>query len=88
MLYLRVSNIWYTFSKFITSTGQVSTLVGSGASGSSDGVGTNAKFSNPYGIAVNPVGTLLYVADSTNSAIRTIALPSGYIYALYLRVYL
>ena len=46
-------------------------------SGSADGVGTNAKFNDPYGVAVNPAGTLLYVTDRTNSNIRTIALLSG-----------
>ena len=58
--------------------GQVSTLAGkAGTIGSSDGVGTNAKFYGPYGVAVNPVGTLLYVTDDRNNNIRTIALPSG-----------
>ena len=47
-------------------------------SGSADGVGTNAQFYGPQGIAVNPVGTLLYVAVFYNNNIRTIALPSGY----------
>jgi DNA-binding beta-propeller fold protein YncE len=69
--------------------GQVSTLAGttvciSGTiaagtcvGGSADGVGTNAMFCYPWGVAVNPVGTLLYVTDFNNNNIRTIALPSG-----------
>jgi DNA-binding beta-propeller fold protein YncE len=69
--------------------GQVSTLAGttvciSGTiaantcnSGSADGVGTNAQFYRSRGVAVNPVGTLLYVTDDGNYNIRTIALPSG-----------
>jgi DNA-binding beta-propeller fold protein YncE len=57
--------------------GQVSTLVGSSISGSTDGVGTNAKFKNPYGVAVNPSNTLLYVIDYDNHNIRLVNLLSG-----------
>ena len=49
-------------------------------SGSTDGVGTNSKFFGPFGVAVNPADTLLYLTDFYNSLIRTIALPSGNIY--------
>jgi DNA-binding beta-propeller fold protein YncE len=45
--------------------------------GSTDGVGTNAKFFYPVSVALNPIGTLLYVTDSYNNNIRTITLPSG-----------
>ncbi len=44
-------------------------------SGSSNGVGTNALFSSPYGIAVDSA-TNLYVADFANETIRKIT-PSG-----------
>jgi hypothetical protein len=76
--------------------GQVSTLAGkAGAIGSTDGVGTNAKFNQPTGVAVNSIGTLLYVADIANNVLRTIALPSGkythyicvYIYIYYIYLY-
>ena len=67
----------------------MTTLAGkAGTSGSTDGIGTNAKFNQPTGIVVNPFGTLLYVADSFNNAIRAIALFSGktytYVYILLL----
>ena len=77
------------YGTFLTLLGQVSTLAGTTVcingtiaagtcnSGSADGVGTNAKFNNPTGVAVNPIGTLLYVTDFRNNNIRTIALPSG-----------
>jgi sugar lactone lactonase YvrE len=54
----------------ITSTGVVTTLVGS-SSGSADGTGTNATFSGPTGVAVDSVGNV-YVADQINHRIRRI----------------
>ena len=57
--------------------GQVTTLAGSTSSGTTNGVGTIAKFNFPIGVVVNPVGTLVYVADCNNHNIRSIALPSG-----------
>jgi streptogramin lyase len=55
----------------ITSTGVVTTLAGSGFTGSTDGVGTNASFNNPYGTAVDLLGNV-YVADTNNNCIRKI----------------
>ena len=52
-------------------TGQVTTLAGNGTAGFVDGIGTNAQFSSPKGVAVAPNGTI-YVADSTNDRIRAI----------------
>lgn len=45
--------------------------VGRSSSGSTDGTNRNAKFSNPYGIAVDASGNL-YVADTLNDTIRKI----------------
>ncbi len=47
----------------ITPGGVVSTLAGSGSIGSSNGTGTAASFSNPYGIAVGSSG-IVYVSDA------------------------
>lgn len=51
-------------------TGMVTTLVGS-TQGYANGVGTNALFYDPEGIAYGP-GGILYVADSRNYRIRKI----------------
>ena len=48
----------------------VTTLAGTGSSGSANGTGTSASFDNPYGITTD--GTNLYVADSNNHLIRKI----------------
>jgi uncharacterized protein YjiK len=55
----------------ITTTGIVTTLAGSGISGSADGNGTNASFNSPRSIAVDSTGNM-YVVDQNNNAIRKI----------------
>lgn len=58
----------------ITSDGTVSTLAGS-TEGFADGIGANAQFDSPIGIAVDAEGTV-YVADAGNHRIRKI-MPDG-----------
>lgn len=55
----------------ITAAGTVSTFAGSSTAGYADGKGTEARFSNPYGIAIDANNTL-FVADSDNDRIRKI----------------
>lgn len=55
----------------ISPTGTVTTIAGSGAEGSANGVGANASFHYPRQIAVDRFGSL-YVADTSNSLIRKI----------------
>ncbi|HEX2854974.1 MAG TPA: immunoglobulin domain-containing protein [Opitutaceae bacterium] len=55
----------------ITSAGVVTTLAGSGSSGSSDATGILASFNNPHGVAVDSAGNV-YVADTGNNNIRKI----------------
>ncbi len=60
----------------ISPSGTTSTLAGlSGNFGSTDGLGTAARFSGPRGAALDGAGNL-YVADSSNNTIRKIT-PSG-----------
>jgi cysteine-rich repeat protein len=54
----------------------VSTLAGAyGVTGTSDGVGTDARFSAPEGVATD--GSVVYVADSNNHVIRRIVVSTG-----------
>jgi sugar lactone lactonase YvrE len=55
----------------ISPAGEVTTLAGTGAVGSSDGTCTAATFSHPTGVAVDANGTV-YVADYGNHKIRKI----------------
>ena len=65
----------YTIRKIVIATGEVTTLAGTaGEYGSTDGIGTTARFNNPYGITID--GTSLYVADSGNYTIRKIVIAS------------
>ena len=59
--------------------GTVTTLAGTGASGSSDGLAKrgDATFTFPSGVAVSPDGGFVYVADTKNHKIRVIILGSG-----------
>jgi sugar lactone lactonase YvrE len=60
----------------ITAAGVVTTLAGAaGQTGSADGSGSSARFSYPFGIAVDTAGNI-YVADYENSTIRKVT-PAG-----------
>lgn len=59
----------------ITAAGVVTTFAGSGALGSTDGIGTEAKFNLPTKVNVDINGNV-YVADKSNHKIRKIT-PAG-----------
>jgi hypothetical protein len=61
----------HTIRKIMPS-GAVSTLAGlTGSRGSADGTGNAARFSNPFGVAVDSAGNI-YVGDGGNQTIRKI----------------
>lgn len=63
--------------KIVIATGVVTTLAGTaGSTGSTDAVGTAARFLNPRGITFD--GTNLYVSEFGNDTIRKIY-PNGYV---------
>lgn len=65
----------------ITPAGFVSTLAGQTAiSGDADGMGNEARFNQPNGVAVDAAGQV-YVADSGNRSVRTIT-PEGIVRTL------
>ena len=57
--------------RFITPTGTVTTLAGSGSGAFADGIGTNARFKNPIGVAVDSSGNV-YITDTGNNRTRFI----------------
>ena len=70
-----VANSGYNTINKVSPAGTVTTLAGNGNSGAGDGVGTNATFNNPTGVAVDGSGNI-YVADFLNSMVRKVT-PGG-----------
>lgn len=71
----------HTIRKVVIATGVSTTLAGSpNVSGSVDGIGTEARFREPQGITTD--GTNLYVADSSNHAIRKLVIATGVVTTL------
>jgi hypothetical protein len=65
-----------TIRKIVISTGAVTTIAGSpGLAGSTDGVGSAARFNDPAGITTD--GTNLYVCDTLNHTIRKVDICTG-----------
>ncbi len=60
-----------TIRSISLTTGEVKTIAGSsGKFGFADGTGPSSRFNDPDGIIADPSGTFLYVADTSNHAIR------------------
>ena len=57
----------------ISTAGMVSTLAGSGAGASIDGIGTTAAINGPIGIAFSTTGLFIYIADEGGCKIRSYA---------------
>jgi DNA-binding beta-propeller fold protein YncE len=62
--------------RVVIATGSVTTLVGS-VDGYADGVGTQARFSQPCDVSVSPDGTFALVTDRENVRIRRVSIATG-----------
>lgn len=71
---LYVSDLGFNGVRRIDPTGNVSALAGGGSSKFRDGTGVDARFNNPRGLAIDALRRILYVADTENFRIRSIAL--------------
>jgi DNA-binding beta-propeller fold protein YncE len=58
-------------------TGRVIAVYGNGEVGFVNGSAMEAQFYNPQGMALSPDGSVLYVADVDNHAVRTVQLDTG-----------
>ena len=62
----------------ITPAGTVTTVAGlAGEYGNADGAGEKARFSMPYGLAINESNTHLFVGDEGNNVIRQVEIATG-----------
>jgi sugar lactone lactonase YvrE len=67
----------HTLRKIDPVSGMVSTIAGAyGVPGTTDDVGTNARFREPEGLAVDESGNL-YIADVDNNTIRAFSISTG-----------
>lgn len=60
-------------------SGEITTVAGNGTAGYSgdNGPATEAELNSPVGVAVNSEGTVLYIGDEWNGAVRKVDLTSG-----------
>lgn len=71
---LYVSDVGANSIRRIDLNGSVSTLAGGGKARHKDGTGVDAKFDSPRGLAIDTARRILYVADTENFRLRSIAL--------------
>lgn len=69
---LYVTDNGYGTIRIITSSGFVATLAGNGNQTSADGIGYEASFDNPLGMAMDSGGNL-YVMDNSSNKVRKVA---------------
>lgn len=67
----------HAIRRLVLSNNVVTTLAGGGSGttgvlGFTDGQGTTARFNSPYGLAVDSTGNNIFVADTSNHAIRKV----------------
>jgi len=71
---LYVSEVGSNSIRRVDPSGNVNSLTGGGSGKFRDGLGVDAKFKSPRGLAIDKQGRILYVADTENFRIRSIAL--------------
>jgi DNA-binding beta-propeller fold protein YncE len=78
-VYALVGDTWNHLIRLIViSTASVTTLAGvAGAFGSTNGVGTIARFNGPIGVSISPDGVYALVADQSNRLIRHIIISTA-----------
>lgn len=76
-----IADYWNNIIRKITPAGVMTTLAGTaGVKGSADGIGANARFGSPTGVATDVAGNV-YVADYWNHTIRKVT-PMGVVSTL------
>lgn len=68
--------------RVVTPNGVTATLAGSGVAGFADGFGTNAKFSSPRSVFVDPSDAFVYVGDYGTNRVRQINIATGQVSTL------
>jgi sugar lactone lactonase YvrE len=71
---LYVSEVFGNAIRRVDPSGNVSTLAGDGLARFRDGLGVDARFDSPRGLAIDIQRRILYVADTENFRIRKIEL--------------
>jgi len=75
--------VLYAFALCVTAQSwTTSSLAGTGAAGSTDGLGSSATFSSPSDISLSTDRTKLYVADTGSGKIRRIDVPTRIVESL------
>ncbi len=67
----------HRISRVNVSSGEVAALAGNGTSGAADGAAADAMFNGPWALAIRRDGSVLYVVDNGNAAIRAVDTGSG-----------
>ena len=80
--FLQADSLNNVIRRLDLASGAVTTVAGTITFGYTDGVGTEAKFYNPWSVALDAAGTFALIADYANHAIRRIDLTSGVVTTL------
>jgi hypothetical protein len=75
--YVIITTVGCCIRKLVISTATVTTLAGSGAIGSRDGIGTYATFDVPSGILLSSDDSVAFISDRNNNIIRRMVMSTG-----------